>query len=694
MRLPRRPYPLLVSVVAFAVYSSAPALGAEPEQPVAKPATGITATGAIFHGELDPHSKGVVTQYQFKYLRSTEACFPEAEGTPEPPAPAFGEEKEAVQAEAEDLEPGTTYSFCLVANPEGERALSSPLSFTTLSGPVKPLVLKGTTSASEVTTSSAILAATVNPEKEKTSYSFTYATNEALTENVKTVHGAQELEAIFHPDGVSVATGQVLAPTKTYYFRVNATNATGTTAGPVQHFTTAVEAPNTREAKSITGTSALLAGELNPGASATAGYEFTYKVGAGGACEGEGATTTPPGAAKTGQGIKVAQSIEGLEGSTEYTYCALAISGTEIKPGEPLTFTTSPEKPIVVSESGSAPTPFAATLEAQVNPENQTTMSCVFEYGISLVGENQKPCEQAALEGETTQTASISAKKLKAATKYRYRVVVGNPTGTSVGPEQELETPKAEKPAVEGEESSGITPFGATLDTQVNPKSEETSCVFEYAVKESTLVEHKGTKIPCSPPQFSASVEPQSGQAALTGLEPGKAYYYRVIVTDAAGITEGTVATFNTLSLKVPVIEEENASAITAFAATLHAPTNPEFQETSCTFEYAAKEATLAEHKGTEVACNPAQLGTAGTAQEAIAELRGLEPGKPYYYRVVVTNATGKVEGTPQEFETLTLKPPAVEGASATGVGAIEATLAAEVNPGYEQTSCRFEYAC
>src|SRR5690242_5683912 len=100
-------------------------------------------------------------------------------------------------------------------------------------------------------------------------------------------------------------------------------------------------------------------------------------------------------------------------------------------PEKPVTEAAS--KPTVASESTSGVTPFAATLEAQVNPEAQPTTACTFEYGTLTVSENTAPCSPETLEGFGGQGTSAAISGLSPATTYHYRVVVENATGTTEG---------------------------------------------------------------------------------------------------------------------------------------------------------------------------------------------------------------------------------------------------------------------
>jgi len=140
----------------------------------------------------------------------------------------------------------------------------------------------------------------------------------------------------------------------------------------------APETPVTKPATVVTATTATLNGELNPKVAAKTGYEFTYNT-SGNCTEG---TTTTPGSEATGTKMKVSTPATGLEPSKEYTFCMVAMHEAESMSGGALKFKTLGVKPTVVSQSAAAVTPFEATLEAKVNPNNQAT-TYLFEYAQS-----------------------------------------------------------------------------------------------------------------------------------------------------------------------------------------------------------------------------------------------------------------------------------------------------------------------
>ena len=248
------------AVVAMAVlllFSTA-ALAAAPEEPLTKAATGVTATEAILHGELNPNVSGTAG-YEFTY-NTNGTC----EGTTtELQAEITGKGLPVEQA-LTNLEPSKEYKFCAVATHlEGETLEAkpgAPLSFKTLAAP--PAV--ESESASAVTPFEAHLESVVNPNNQITSCEFEYG----LTTGYGTAVPCEpaSLEG-FGGQGAGL-TINGLTPSKIYHFRVVVENASHEkTDGPDTELTTlTLEAPivDSESISALQSTSVTLEAQVNP----------------------------------------------------------------------------------------------------------------------------------------------------------------------------------------------------------------------------------------------------------------------------------------------------------------------------------------------------------------------------------------------------------------------------------------------
>jgi hypothetical protein len=196
-----------------------------PEVPVTgAPAKSITAGSAVFEGVLNPGAVGNAGSYEFLYRQSASECQGEGQQTAGA-AGATGEKEEAVQGEASGLLPNATYSFCLLArNEAGEEAVGPVVSFTTLA--VKPAI--DAAASTNMTSSSADLTASIDPNGADTSYRFEYGTSSSYGASVPVPDG----DAGAGRSDVSVSqqvTG--LSANTTYHWRVVASSVGGTVTG-------------------------------------------------------------------------------------------------------------------------------------------------------------------------------------------------------------------------------------------------------------------------------------------------------------------------------------------------------------------------------------------------------------------------------------------------------------------------------
>jgi len=191
-----------------------------------------------------------------------------------------------------------------------------------------PIVVTGTATAP--TTTATTLSGTVNPVAQATTYKFDYGTTTAYGTHT-TVQSV--------PAGITdvpvTANLTGLTPATTYHFRLEATNASGTTDGLDGTFTTAgTPVVVTGAATGVTATAATLGGTVNPsGIAAT--YVFQY----GPTTAYTQQTTAQPVAAGTGN-VPASATITGLTAGTTYHYRLSATNAQTTAAGADATFVT------------------------------------------------------------------------------------------------------------------------------------------------------------------------------------------------------------------------------------------------------------------------------------------------------------------------------------------------------------------
>jgi hypothetical protein len=547
--------------------SAAPALAtATPETPLTLPVTTFTGTTATFEGEPNPATPETVG-YEF-HFNNNGSCEGNTVGGV-PPATLIKATK--VSTPVKDLEGSTEYTVCLfVFNEALETATSAPVKFKTPAA--KPVI---PSESASVTPVGATLEAKVNPENQATKYELEYAGSKEKLEKDEEVTVLTEglIPGVAEEQPVGpVETGAVLTPSTTYYYRIVATNGTGTEDGKVESFTTATAVEPSIDAESVTGvtrTNAILHAAIDPEYQET---EYQFKLG-----------TTPAygldaPAALTGLGglgflgdIEREANLNGesvtLEPNTEYHYEAIATNATGTSAPGDQKFLTLPDPPTVSTGVAFALTPTTATIPAEVNPDAgghiaQDDTTYYVEYGGTAAygkqttfpaGDAVEACRLLVLEGKEcaqgvaiagegvgAKAETVNLSGLEPGVTYHYRVVATNLNDanelhgsvygetlqpqTVYGADATFTTPGT-PPILSGVSVQGVTQTGATISATLEAQNLPTRWELQLG----------------STPGLLAPVS--SGTATVTtplslpvqSLSPGTLYYYRITATNPDG---------------------------------------------------------------------------------------------------------------------------------------------------------------
>ena len=297
--------------------------------------------------------------------------------------------------------------------------------------------------------------------------------------------------------------------------------------------------------------------------------------------------------------------------------------------------------PVVTTTAATGNTGVHATLNGTVNPEGEELSECKFEWGKVEAFDKIAACaESNATIGNGTSPVAVHADisgLQPNGVEYRLRLVAKNPTSSVVkGSNQSFTTPNT----VVTTAASGTTPTATTLNGTVNPDGVAmTECLFEWG--ETTSY---GNTAPCVPNAAGigsgTSAVPVS--AALSGLEVGTIYHYRLKAANANGPILGTDKSVLTAG---PMIAAAWSQDVVYTEATLKAEINPEGSATTYHFEYGTSEAY-----GQETPELP--VGSDSTTHTLTRFLEGLSPGTTYHYRVVATSSVATNEGPDHTFTT------------------------------------------
>jgi hypothetical protein len=206
-------------------------------------------------------------------------------------------------------------------------------------------------------------------------------------------------------------------------------------------------------------------------------------------------------------------------------------------------------------------------------------------------------------------------------------------------------------PDVETGEASEIKPKGsAVLNGEVKPDGVALSeCQFEYvdaAHYESSASDPyaAGATASCVP---AAGAIPTSGEtevhAAISGLEVGATYDFRLKAANAEGPNLGADRSFATLPR--PAITGATIANLAATSVDLDAQVNPGGVEiTECRFEYG--ESSGYEHS---LPCEQA-VGSGSTEVSVSRHVEDLNPDITYHWRVVAVSEAGTTTGVDHVF--------------------------------------------
>jgi len=311
-----------------------------------------------------------------------------------------------------------------------------------------------------------------------------------------------------------------------------------------------------------------------------------------------------------------------------------------------------------------------ATVTGTVVPGGQAT-SWYVEYGTSTTYGSQTAKANAG-SGSVAVNVTSNLVSLKAGSTYHYRVVATNSAGTVHGSDAVFTT--LTPPGATTGAATGIGTTTATLNGTVDPNSRTTTFYFEYGTSTSY-----GTKTGVK--SAGSGSTPQNEAVAISKLQVGRIYHFRIVATSDAGTTTGSDATFTTSS--APVAVTADASPVAVTTATLRGQVTPNGLSTTWWFEYG----TSASY-GSKTASQSAGSGT--TARSVSSGITKLTAGKSYHFRLVAQNSSGRVFGLDRIFTTVGA--PAATTSAAQSIGPDSAQLIGSLDTLGRSTTWWFDY--
>jgi hypothetical protein len=267
----------------------------------------------------------------------------------------------------------------------------------------------------------------------------------------------------------------------------------------------------------------------------------------------------------------VSAKLEGLRPNETYYY-RLAGYDQNFKPPTPaliseeLSTTTKVIPPKIVGEPNvSFVKPTSTVMSGELNPENAET-EYFFEYGA---GEALAKCpggiiKQESCQGVASTTvltsstygkigATLEATGLQPGTTYHYRLAaVNEKQEAGVGPEGSFTTAPRPVPQAETGAATAITSTSALISGTIDPQGQPAVYTFELGIYTGAKTQY-GIVLSGSTGE-GATLTPET--LALSGLQPGTTYAYRIAIQDAytphGEPVRGATHTFTTVSTAPP----------------------------------------------------------------------------------------------------------------------------------------------
>jgi hypothetical protein len=188
--------------------------------------------------------------------------------------------------------------------------------------------------------------------------------------------------------------------------------------------------------------------------------------------------------------------------------------------------------------------------------------------------------------------------------------------------------------------SESSTETGATLIGTVDRNDGATTYHFEYGTSAAYGLTTPET------PVSATGTDPVTVKAAIQGLTRDTGYHYRLVATNAAGISRGADRTFRTNpGPRAPAVASTSYRDVFSRGARLITTADPNGQAATVRFEYGTSTRYGA-------STDSVSAGSGDRGVPISITLGGLKPNTRYHFRAVATNPTGAARSLDRSFRT------------------------------------------
>jgi hypothetical protein len=410
----------------------------------------------------------------------------------------------------------------------------------TYGGTEVQLPVATTGAATNVTTASADLAGSVDPDGAGgiTACEFRYGPDTGYSEgSVPCAPPASPGSPITSPAAVSAGLSGLTSGT-VYHYRLFASNANGTNSGGDGTFTTApaIEGVATAPASAVKNDSAELNGSFVGDGNDTHYYFEWGRTNA----YGHTAPASPADAGSSpGQQDVPPIAISGLISDTTYHFRLVADDADGVVRGQDETFTTATAVANLTAEPVTGLTNVSAELRGSFDRDPHET-NYYFEWGPTEDYGNTVPAPPGNSVPAGNGRYDIPAETisgLQPGATYHYRLVAENSTGRTFSADATFRT--AEAPQVGNLNSRNLQATSAELVGEVNPRLGDTTYTFEWGTTAAY-----GNKSPVPDASAGNGDSPIFVSTQLTDLTPGVTYHFRLVATSQYGSSATADQTF------------------------------------------------------------------------------------------------------------------------------------------------------